>query len=224
MRTKNNMKHLKKFNELLSAASCYGAFAHNPNYKKNIRDYNIEFPYIETYTDDKDLEKRSKELSYISDKPIKHRKIGFDGRHHVGVFYTTNRIPSKNKINQMLDKNHIVLEGFKDDFESEYGKFMGIDITDISSINFTWSNLPHFSDYKDSDRKYGDPEKRIDLTEIVRNILSDNKMTKNQFKSMLEDDGFQVDINQSRDNEGYRVTLNGQDVIRFFHLIEELNS
>ncbi len=47
--------------------------------------------------------------------------------------------------------------------ETEYGKFLGIDISDVHNITFAWSNVPHLSDYRTVNNKIGTSEKRISL-------------------------------------------------------------
>lgn len=57
--------------------------------------------------------------------------------------------------------------------ETEYKKFGGIDITDVDSISFSWSNVPYFSDYYDHKGELGDPYIRIGMTKYLKQSLSE---------------------------------------------------
>ncbi len=101
--------------------------------------------------------------------------------------------------------------------ETEYGKFLGIDISDVHNITFAWSNVPHLSDYRTVNNKIGTSEKRISLSSSMKTILQSHGIKKDQFKYTLFDRGF--DIKVQNDNS-YSVELVGQEVIEFFYLIE----
>lgn len=109
--------------------------------------------------------------------------------------------------------------------ETEFNKFRGIDISDIHILTFGWSNIPFIHDYKMSNDKYGSSEKRIEISEQIRSILS--TITKEQFRLILEKN-FNVTIRSSNSpsiesiSPSYSVVLEGQDVISFFEVLENI--
>ncbi len=116
-----------------------------------------------------------------------------------------------------------------EDFEhrdTEFNKFRGIDISDIHILTFAWSNRPFIYDYKMSNDKYGSSEKRIEISEQIRSILSNT--TKEQFRKVLEKN-FNVDIRSSgspsieSDSPSYNVVLKGEDILAFFDILENIN-
>lgn len=110
--------------------------------------------------------------------------------------------------------------------ETEFNKFRGLDISDINTFTFGWTNTPFISDYKMSDGKYGCSEKRIDMSHEIRSILSNT--TKDEFRLILEKN-FNVDIRTSGSksiedvSKSYSVLLEGTDVLAFFDILENLN-
>lgn len=127
---------------------------------------------------------------------------------------------------------HIRLfEDFKgfDDHEyrdTEFNKFRGIDIEDIHKLSFAWSNAPFISDYKMSNGDYGSSEKRIDINDQIRSILSN--IDKEEFRKILEKN-FNVEIRSSGSvsiesiSPSYNIVLEGQDILAFFDLLENIN-
>lgn len=115
---------------------------------------------------------------------------------------------------------HIKLFNESEDYgsmETEYGKFLGIDISDVHDIHFIWSNVPHLSDYRTADNKVGTAEKRMALSSSVKTLLQSHDIKKEQFKDILIERGFDVKI----ENGGnYSIELTGQEVVEFFYLIE----
>jgi len=112
--------------------------------------------------------------------------------------------------------------------DTEFNKFRGIDISDIYSFSFIWTNNPHISDYKKIDGEYGSSEKRIDIYYTIKNIISDSEVTKEQFRKILEKN-FNVDISTSgspsieSESPSYSVILEGQDILAFFDILENIN-
>lgn len=131
--------------------------------------------------------------------------------------------------------------------ETEYGKFLGIDISDVHDIHFIWSNVPHLSDYRTADNKAGTAEKRMALNSTMRTLLDTHDIKKDQFKDILIERGFDVKIEKARVHpsiaslrsnidrvtvprflpvkstmyeDNYSVELTGQEVVEFFYLLE----
>lgn len=105
------------------------------------------------------------------------------------------------------------------DLETEFGKFLGIDISDIYKIEFIWSNSPHFSDYQQPNGKHGTSEKRIAITTSVRSILDGHNIKCEDFMNTLVDHGFIITREPDKDG-AWSITLVGQEVIEFFYIIE----
>jgi len=101
--------------------------------------------------------------------------------------------------------------------ETEYGKFFEIDITDVYSFTFFWSNLPFISDYKDKYEQYGTAEKRVDITKTFREILNNFGIQKERFKNILIEKGFDL-VDYNNRGGDYQLFLSGQDVIEFFDI------
>lgn len=116
-----------------------------------------------------------------------------------------------------------------EDFEhrdTEFNKFRGIDISDIHKLTFAWSNSPFIYDYKMSNGLHGSAEKRIEINNQIRSILSN--VTKEQFRLVLEKN-FKVDIRSSNspsiesESPSYNVVFEGQDILAFFEILENIN-
>jgi hypothetical protein len=103
--------------------------------------------------------------------------------------------------------------------ETEFNKFRGIDISDVNSFSFIWSNNPGISSYKTIDGEYGSAEKRIEIYYAIKSIISDSGITSEQFKELLEKN-FKVDSEKG----AYSVDLKGDDVLIFFEILENINS
>ena len=109
------------------------------------------------------------------------------------------------------------MKKFESFSETEYNHFCGINISEIYSINFGWTNIPFFSDYTDKNGKFGDPELRMEISEIVREKL--RRTTKDQLYDILSSEGLIPEIGVS----GYTLDLTGQDIINFFYIIENID-
>ena len=116
-------------------------------------------------------------------------------------------------------------EAFQD---TEYNKFMGLDISDIGSIKFIWSNLPFFSSYIDKNGNYStDNELKMSLDNAVSKKLKSIK--KEDFKIILEDNGLKpqwIKKDPNRDPnlnfDCIKITLEGRDLVDFFYIIENI--
>lgn len=105
-------------------------------------------------------------------------------------------------------------EAFQD---TEFNKFCGIDISDIYSIKFSWSDKPHLSgDYNDKFGNYKDPDKKMSILDIVREKLS--TIGKNSFYKILVDEGLNPDVEPN----GFSINLQDNDLVTFFHIIENI--
>lgn len=101
--------------------------------------------------------------------------------------------------------------------ETEYKKFGGIDITDVDSISFSWSNVPYFSDYYDHKGELGDPYIRIGMTKYLKQSLSE--IDKDKFYDILISEGIKPKVHSN----GYTINLMGQDLVEFLYIIENIN-
>jgi hypothetical protein len=107
-------------------------------------------------------------------------------------------------------------EAFQD---TEYNKFMGIDISDIGTLTFGWTNIPHvFNSYYDKNGKLGDPELTFALNDAIKQKLVDIK--REHFEKMLDRNGLLTDPNT---NGGFKIVLEGRDLIDFFYIIENID-
>ena len=123
--------------------------------------------------------------------------------------------------------------------ETEFNKFQGIDISDIKSFEFYWNSpsygglsVPFMSSYKkiggenDKISPYGDADKRNDIVQTMRNIISDNNITMSEFGDLLKKNfGDKVVYSTRQDNKGgFKMIVEGEDVRLFFELFENLET
>ena len=108
-------------------------------------------------------------------------------------------------------------ENFKD-IENNYNHFDGIDISDLYSFDFFWSNKAFISDYKKQNGEYGSANKRIMLDESLDKYLT-NKVTKEKFKEILKEEGFI--INRDQIDGSYSFRIEGKPH-HFFDIIKNL--
>lgn len=138
----------------------------------------------------------------------------------------------------MKKLNHLTLfENFER--EREYNMFKGIDVSDIYSFHFIWSNMPFISDYTSYSGGYGTKDKGHDVCDAVMQVLKEYNIDKYEFGKLLEKN-FEhrmfdykngkeknVLIYDSRgqlpeDGMAYSIELEGESVVVFFEILENL--
>lgn len=98
--------------------------------------------------------------------------------------------------------------------ETEYNKFLGLDISEIESVTFFWTNSPHFTDFKDIHGNYCDPDLRSEMNRLISDKLDGILPT--DFRKILEDNGLVI----VGDSE-YHTSLSGEDLVTFFDIIQK---
>lgn len=149
---------------------------------------------------------------------------------------TTN----KKKIKIMKKLNHLTLfENFER--EREYNMFKGIDVSDLYSFDFIWSNMPFISDYTSYSGGYGTKDKGHDVCEAIIQVLEEHNIDKYEFGKLLEKnfesteyhDGLKlwemknILVYDSRgqlpeDDMAYSINLEGEGVVVFFEILENI--
>jgi|ERR1035437_6861847 hypothetical protein len=112
--------------------------------------------------------------------------------------------------------------------ETEYNKFNGIDISDIKSFDFIWSNEPliariNISPLLGTTDEFKS-EKSISISEQIQRIIDDNNISREQFKELLDKNFNVVPSNYYRHSNWYHVSLKDTEVHLFFELLENIQS
>lgn len=106
--------------------------------------------------------------------------------------------------------------------ETEFSKFRGIDISDVYSFTFIWNtgeyNRFGLSSYKTIKGNYGSVDKIIDIHNTIKSIISNSGVSSSEFKAVLEKN-FKV----KTEPHAYSVYLEGEDVVTFFEILENIN-
>jgi hypothetical protein len=101
--------------------------------------------------------------------------------------------------------------------EDDNDHFNGIDISDMRTFDFIWTNRPFISDYINRLGVSGPAEKRIIISKLIRNYIAENNIDKHKFKEILEEEGFK--ISRESDN-GYSFKITTPQ--HFFDILKSL--
>jgi hypothetical protein len=103
--------------------------------------------------------------------------------------------------------------------ETEYNTFLGVDVSDVQELEFTWTNVPHLSDYNDRYGKWGSSEKRIELNKVFLEHLRKIGIDKENLYQILIKNGLKTPTAESKNWIFY---LKDDDLRTFFNIIENL--